>query len=463
MPQNWWEMFPEVVPSPAARPRPLPGPGAFMPGAAMAPQAGSPYGAFGPDQGLSGVLDPTYFSGGEPRAGAFPDGYPGQAAPSGYGQSPFGSDKGGPTLDGEAAIQHAADAIQRGADPNSVRARLIQMGHGDQEPPSPFSDLIPKGRPGMMGDSAPPPVQAQPAFDDQGGLEPRATGASYAQERLEKLPQRLDPRLAPQKAGDLQKYSQQKGSTRDPGPSTMFTYGVPSFPSDDRSRRGNPPRDPAMRNFPPLSHSTQGRPNTVRPVNQPLGVNDPRVSNLSTAARRRRRENQVLLGNPIIRAFLDTIAFAEGSDYNSLYGIHRTFTDRTTHPGYAGESRGGREQSAAGRYQIQHRTYLGLNRNLGPYTMSDYDQDEMAVELIREERALEPLLSGHFDEAVSRLGRRPIWAPFPILVNGRWQPNPTGQPTRNIEDLRARFNDALNRATRRGPGLAALATGLSRR
>jgi len=86
----------------------------------------------------------------------------------------------------------------------------------------------------------------------------------------------------------------------------------------------------------------------------------------------------------------------------------------------------------------------------------------MAVELIREGPALESLLSGHLDEAISRLGQRRAWASFPVLANETWQQNPSHQPTRNIEDLRARFQESLNRYSRLGPGLVATAAGLTR-
>ena len=94
--------------------------------------------------------------------------------------------------------------------------------------------------------------------------------------------------------------------------------------------------------------------------------------------------------------------------------------------------------------------------------MSDRDQDLMAIELIREGRALEPLLSGNFDEAVSRLGQLKTWTSFPVLENGAWRPNRSHQPTRNIEDLRARFSDALNRSSQRGHGYLGRRIGLIR-
>lgn len=134
MAQNWWEMFPEIQPSPAARPRLLPGPGDAM----ARPAMGRPIESFGTDQAPPGAFDPSYFSGGGRL-----DGSQSQVTPSSSGQQPFSGDDGAPAMDRNAAIQHAASAIQRGADPEAVRARLNQMGHTDLDPPSPFSDLIP--------------------------------------------------------------------------------------------------------------------------------------------------------------------------------------------------------------------------------------------------------------------------------------------------------------------------------
>jgi muramidase (phage lysozyme) len=200
-------------------------------------------------------------------------------------------------------------------------------------------------------------------------------------------------------------------------------------------------------------------------ANRPLPPANPQEPILTAWQIRRRNENAALLANPRIRAFLDTIAFSEGdTNYDSLFGNHhQTFTDRSTHPGNRGELYNGVPGGAAGRYQIMPRTYRDLNRLLGPYTMSDRDQDLMAVELIREGPALESLLSGHLDEAISRLGRKKAWTSFPVLENGRWQQNPSHQPTRNIEDLRVRFQEALNRYSQPGPGLVGIAANLRRR
>jgi hypothetical protein len=204
MPQNWWEMYPEIQPSPAARPRPLPGPGGPLPGPAMGPRLGSPYESLGGDQAPPSAFDPSYSSGDGPF-----DGSQGQVTLPGFGQ-PLASD-GAPAMDRNAAIQHAAAAIQRGADPEAVHARLIQMGHGNQEPPSPFSDLIPKGgqTPGIAGHSGlPAPAEAQASAPDQYGPD-QSTGAAPSPEVFRgSLWGRSDPARAPSKLGGRVNYSQ---------------------------------------------------------------------------------------------------------------------------------------------------------------------------------------------------------------------------------------------------------------
>lgn len=364
--QNWWDIYPEVVPSPADRPRLLlPGPGGIVPGPAVAPQAGTPYGAFGPDHSSPGPFDPTYFSGGDREMGGLSDNYPGQAAPSDDGQSAFGGDRGGPVLDRAAAIQHAADAIQRGADPDVVHARLVQMGRRDQEPPSPFSDLIQKGRAGMMRDTALLPTQAQPALDDQFGLKPRAVAARYVQDRLGKPSQRLDPRLAPQKAGDLQKSSQGAGN---PSSTTFFTYGLPTFPNNSWAR----PRDPAGHAFPlPNDHPL---PNPSRVEGDDIVVTGPRRAV-------REAMQQAAQHSSELREVARLIASGEGNyeSYNSgtLHNtvIHSsvnsppgTVTGRTINEILSTDSlppTDSRRMHVVGRYEISHPNLAGAVSEMG--------------------------------------------------------------------------------------------------
>jgi hypothetical protein len=149
--QNWWDKYPEVVPSPADRPYSLPGPGGIMPGPGLGPGPDSLYGAPLLAQAPAGPFDPSYFSGGQPGLDQIPGGFPDQTISFGSPQ-PFTGHQSVPTLDRKAAVQQAAAAIRGGADPRAVRARLIQMGTGssDFDPSAPFSDLLSDGQQGPL-------------------------------------------------------------------------------------------------------------------------------------------------------------------------------------------------------------------------------------------------------------------------------------------------------------------------
>ena len=155
MPQNWWDIYPEVLPSPAAGPYPLPGPGGIMPGPAMGLGAalglgGDPLsGAPRLGQVPGGGFDPSFLSG-APMLGQFAGGSPDQAPPIGYPQPPLAGDQGDPLSDRRLAVQQAAAAIRDGADPRAVRARLNQVGTDNPgfDPTDLFSDLLPGGQQG---------------------------------------------------------------------------------------------------------------------------------------------------------------------------------------------------------------------------------------------------------------------------------------------------------------------------
>ena len=150
MPQNWWDIYPEVLPSPAARQFPLPGPGGVVPGSGMGLAAAL---GLGPDplsgaprlgQTSDGGFDPSFLSG-APMLGQFAGGPPDQAPPIGYAQPPLAGDQTGPLPDRRLAVQQAAAAIRDGADPRAVRARLNQVGTDNSgfDPFNLFSDLLP--------------------------------------------------------------------------------------------------------------------------------------------------------------------------------------------------------------------------------------------------------------------------------------------------------------------------------
>jgi hypothetical protein len=288
-------MFPEIQPSPAARPLPLPDRGGAMPGPASGSRQASPYDGLNPDQVPPGAFDPSYFS------KSF-DGSQGQVAPLGSEQQqPFAGDDGAPAVDRNVAIQHAAAAIQRGADPEAVRARLNQMGHSDTgiDPPSPFSDLVPVRRqeagnmsgPAMGSQTTIQGLQPQSMLQrydvngSAGQAAPKQTwrGSSYMPVSRELLKgdqapsDQMSALAGPQSRPDARLYS--AAYTQDHLESLQdraTAYEMARQRGGDREDRYR-----AMHNLPPLPHPTVTRPNIARPANRPPQPQPHQIGSLS--------------------------------------------------------------------------------------------------------------------------------------------------------------------------------------
>lgn len=119
-----------------------------------------------------------------------------------------------------------------------------------------------------------------------------------------------------------------------------------------------------------------------------------------------------------LRAFLDTISHAEGTDrygdqdgYDVIVGgeLLSDFGDhpnkRVWLPAY------GIHSTAAGRYQILHRFWKHYKEQLGLPDFSPDSQDRYAVQQIRERRAYDDVLSGRIADAIRKCAN--IWASFP--------------------------------------------------
>lgn len=134
------------------------------------------------------------------------------------------------------------------------------------------------------------------------------------------------------------------------------------------------------------------------------------------------------LTRPEVRATLDTIAWAEGANYNTLYG-GGTFSGNQ-HPNRA-ITAGGYTSTAAGRYQFLKRTWDGL----GLPDFSPTNQDVGALMLIRGRGALDEILAGDFAGALrsGALGRE--WASLPY--------SPYGQTNRSEASVLNYYNSAL--------------------
>lgn len=115
-----------------------------------------------------------------------------------------------------------------------------------------------------------------------------------------------------------------------------------------------------------------------------------------------------------VKAFLDTIAWAEGGTYNKLYG-GGTFSGNQ-HPNRK-ITAGGYASTAAGRYQFLYSTWIGIKNKLDLSDFSPTNQDIAALELINQRGALSYVLSGDLLGALKTLGC--AWAALPYSGCGQ--------------------------------------------
>lgn len=141
-----------------------------------------------------------------------------------------------------------------------------------------------------------------------------------------------------------------------------------------------------------------------------------------------------LRGDPQVRRFLDILSRAEGTygkgddGYNVAFGGSTDVTyDKHPQKLYSFTQTDGKKNqtSAAGRYQILAKTYQGLQKKLGTGDFSPATQDKMAIELIRQNGALDNVITGDYTGAVSKLGN--VWASLPS--------SNYAQPKRSMEEL----------------------------
>lgn len=126
-------------------------------------------------------------------------------------------------------------------------------------------------------------------------------------------------------------------------------------------------------------------------------------------------------GGKNVCAFLDMIAYSEGTDcgryptnnhgYDVIVG-HTLFTDYSDHPRkLVSLPKLGIKSTAAGRYQLLSRYYDAYKKQLGLKDFSPLSQDLIAIQQIRERRALPLIQAGQFEQAVRQV--RNIWASLP--------------------------------------------------
>lgn len=150
---------------------------------------------------------------------------------------------------------------------------------------------------------------------------------------------------------------------------------------------------------------------------------------------------------PEVPAFLDMISWSEGTStilqsdngYNVLVG-GGLFHDYSRHPLETPIKLSATLAStAAGRYQLLHRYYLSYSALLMLADFSPMSQDRIAIQQIKERKALVELQQGAYGRAIELCSN--IWASLPGNTYGQ-RVNPT-------EELEQRYLSALSGYMRR--------------
>jgi lysozyme len=120
--------------------------------------------------------------------------------------------------------------------------------------------------------------------------------------------------------------------------------------------------------------------------------------------------------SPNLKAFLDMIAVSEGTKgkgddgYNVIVGGN-LFSDYADHPRKLVWLRPGLASTAAGRYQLLARYYDAYKKQLNLPNFSPISQDLIAIQQIKERRALEDIEKGYIGVAIDKC--KNIWASLP--------------------------------------------------
>jgi muramidase (phage lysozyme) len=145
--------------------------------------------------------------------------------------------------------------------------------------------------------------------------------------------------------------------------------------------------------------------------------------------------------NAKLRAFLDMIAFSEGTStikdsdngYNVVVG-GTLFKGYADHPRIAVKlNKKGLVSTAAGRYQILSRYYDHYKKQLHLVDFGHDSQDKIAIQLINECHALDDIDQGRIREAIEKCRSR--WASLPGAGYG--------QHEHSVDTLLAAYDKAL--------------------
>lgn len=127
-----------------------------------------------------------------------------------------------------------------------------------------------------------------------------------------------------------------------------------------------------------------------------------------------------------LKAFLDMLAWSEGTDngrqqtqnhgYDVIVG-GSVFTDYSDHPRQLVVLSKTLKSTAAGRYQLLSRYWDAYRKQLGLKDFSPDSQDAVAIQQIKERRALPDIESGDIKTAIGKCAN--IWASLPSAGYGQ--------------------------------------------
>lgn len=142
--------------------------------------------------------------------------------------------------------------------------------------------------------------------------------------------------------------------------------------------------------------------------------------------------------SPNLKAFLDMLAWSEGTDngrqqtsnhgYDVIVG-GSIFTDYSDHPRQLVNLSKSLKSTAAGRYQLLSRYWDAYKKQLGLKDFSPASQDAIAIQQIKERRALPDIESGDIKTAIGKCAN--IWASLPGAGYG--------QHEHKIDDLLSKY------------------------
>lgn len=143
-----------------------------------------------------------------------------------------------------------------------------------------------------------------------------------------------------------------------------------------------------------------------------------------------------------IKAFLWTIRKCEGTayedGYNYLFGSTPKnsirFSGNSTHPRIH-RPFGKTTSTAAGAYQIMHRTFEDLVKIVGLTDFSPQTQDIFAVQLLGRRGAISLILNNEIEKAFLACNKE--WASLPL--------SPYNQNPKDMDTTMKYYNDELNR------------------